>query len=113
MLVYKTLGLCERAEQLFREMELNDIVPDLPAFTTLINSNHKSRNLERCWELHKIVQQRGLVMDQPYIGMMMTVYSSVTPAILSPMTQRKLSSCTRSTSKTPPSSLSLRQSTPT
>ena len=58
-------------------MEQNHIVPDLAMYTTLINSHHKSRNVKRCWELDKIVRQKGLTLDQPYIGMMMTVYASV------------------------------------
>lgn len=77
MIVYKQRSLCEKADQLLREMEENDLVPDLAIFTTLINTHHKSRNLKRCWELHKVVEKRGFILDQPYIGMMMTVYSSV------------------------------------
>jgi pentatricopeptide repeat protein len=44
------------ALKLLDEMVDCGLKPDLPTYTTLINSLRKGRNLQKCWELHKKVQ---------------------------------------------------------
>lgn len=53
------------------------IVPDLPVYTTLINSFRMGRKLEKCWELNKMVLKSKVDLDETYVGVMLKVHAAV------------------------------------
>lgn len=65
------------AGAILREMIEKSIVPDLPVYTSVINSYRVDRNLPKCWELHKQVIKSGKVLDETYVGVMLKVYAAV------------------------------------
>ena len=63
---------------ILREMIEREIKPDLPVYTTLVNSFRRDRNLQKCWDLHRQVVRAGMSMDETYLAVMIKVYAAVT-----------------------------------
>jgi pentatricopeptide repeat protein len=62
---------------ILREMIEREIKPDLPVYTTLVNSFRRDRNLQQCWDLHRQVVRGGMSMDETYVAVMIKVYAAV------------------------------------
>lgn len=85
------------AQRILNEMTEQKLVPDIATMTTLMNAHLKSRNVAKCWELHKYVTKHGIPLDEVYVSVLMQVYAAVGVGLLRHMTQRRLSNSTGST----------------
>ena len=77
MMVYVKTGDSDKAQSIVMEMQQNGMAPDLPILTTLMNAHRKALKLEKCWELHKYIENQGMVLDKTYVSVLMHVYASV------------------------------------
>lgn len=66
------------AYKILQEMIEKGIAPDLPVYTTLINSFRMGRKLEKCWELNKMLLKSRVELDETYVGVMLKVHAAVT-----------------------------------
>jgi pentatricopeptide repeat protein len=65
------------AYKILQEMIEKGIAPDLPVYTTLINSFRMGRKLEKCWELNKMLLKSKVELDETYVGVMLKVHAAV------------------------------------
>ncbi|KRX00511.1 hypothetical protein PPERSA_06154 [Pseudocohnilembus persalinus] len=64
------------ADKILREMQRNNLEPDAPVITTIINAHYKSKNLDRCWELFEQVQKgefKKLTPDTNLLSLMVEI----------------------------------------
>ncbi len=53
----------DMALKILQEMEEKGIVPDLPVYTTVINSLRIGRKLQKCWEINKMLVAKKVEFD--------------------------------------------------
>ena len=79
----------EMTFKILQEMEEKGIEPDLPVYTSLINSFRKARKLEKCWEINRLIRKKKIELDEAYVGVMLKVYAGVRCPLLSPTMPKK------------------------
>ena len=63
MKVYGQSNDPEMAFKILQEMIERGIQPDLPVYTTLINTFRKGRKLARCWEINRLILKSKIPLD--------------------------------------------------
>ena len=74
---YARAGESFQALQIFQDMKDKGLSPDVAAYTTLINSFYKSKNLKKCWDLFNEVRMGGPIPDEHLVGLMIEICAHV------------------------------------